>query len=74
MVKRVDLAVYQAFKGVQPGVTALGLKEGGIDYALDADNAALVPPQMKRRVDAAKAEIIAGRLQVIDYTVGGVCR
>jgi basic membrane protein A len=74
MVKRVDLAVYQAFKGVRPGVTALGLKEGGVDYALDADNAGLVPPEMKRRVDAAKAEIIAGRLRVIDYTAVGACR
>jgi hypothetical protein len=29
---------------------------------------------MKRRVDAAKAEIIAGRLRVIDYTAVGACR
>ncbi len=35
MVKRVDLAVYEAFKGVKPGITALGLKEGGVDYAMD---------------------------------------
>jgi basic membrane protein A len=73
MVKRVDLAVYEAFKGVKPGVTALGLREGGVDYALDDDNAALVPPAMKRRVDAAKADIIAGRLKVIDYTVANAC-
>ncbi len=31
MVKRVDLAVYSAFNGVKPGVTALGLKEGALD-------------------------------------------
>jgi hypothetical protein len=29
---------------------------------------------MKRRVDAAKAEIIAGRLKVIDSTMTGQCR
>jgi basic membrane protein A and related proteins len=74
MLKRVDLAVLQAFRGVQPGVTVLGLKEGALDYALDEHNAKLITPDMKRRVDAAKAEIIAGRLKVIDSTVTGQCR
>ena len=73
MVKRTDLAVYQAFQGVQPGITALGLKEGGVDYAMDEHNAKLVPPEMKRKVDAAKADIIAGRIKVVDYTVGNRC-
>jgi basic membrane protein A len=74
MVKRVDLAVYEAFKGVKPGITALGLKEGGVDYALDEHNAKLVTPEMKRRVDEAKAAIIDGRLKVVDYTVANACR
>ena len=74
LVKRVDLAVLQAFRGVQPGVTVLGLKEGALDYALDEHNAKLVTPEMKRRVDAAKADIVAGRLKVIDYTVANACR
>ena len=74
MVKRVDLAVAQAFQGVKPGITALGLKEGGVDYAMDQHNAALVSPEMKRRVDAAKADIIANRLKVIDYTVANRCQ
>jgi basic membrane protein A len=74
MVKRVDLAVWQAFKGVQPGITALGLKEGAIDYAMDEHNARLVPPEMKQKVEAAKAAIIAGKIQVIDYTAANACR
>jgi basic membrane protein A len=74
MVKRVDLAVLQAFRGVQPGVQALGLKEGALDVAMDEHNAALVTPEMKRRVEAAKADIVAGRLKVIDYTVANACR
>jgi len=73
MVKRVDLAVVQAFQGVKPGITALGLKEGGVDYALDAHNDKLLTPEMRRRVDAAKADIIAGRLKVTDYTLAGRC-
>jgi basic membrane protein A len=74
MIKRVDLAVYEAFKGVKPGVTALGLAEGGVDYALDEHNAKLVTVEMKRRVDTAKADIIAGRLKVVDYTVANACK
>jgi basic membrane protein A and related proteins len=74
MVKRVDLAVAQAFSGVKPGITALGLKEGGVDYAMDEHNAKLVTADMKRRVDAAKADIISGKLQVVDYTVANSCK
>jgi basic membrane protein A len=73
MVKRVDLAVASAFRGVRPGVTALGLKEGALDVALDEHNAALVTPAMKARVDAAREAIVAGRIQVVDYTVAMRC-
>lgn len=73
MVKRVDLAVASAFDGVRPGVTALGLKEGALDYALDEHNAALVTPAMKAKVEAARAAIVAGRLAVIDYTAANRC-
>ena len=74
MVKRVDLAVLSAFRGVKPGITALGLKEGGVDYAMDEHNAKLVTPEMQRRVEAAKADIISGKLKVVDYTVANACR
>ncbi len=74
MVKRVDLAVSSAFSGVKPGITALGLKEGALDYAMDDNNARLVSAAMKSKVDAAKADIIAGRIKVIDFTVANACR
>lgn len=74
MLKRTDVAVFQAFEAVQPGVTSLGLKEGGLDLAYDEHNAKLVTPAMRARVDAAKAEIVAGRLNVVDWTVAKACR
>jgi len=74
MVKRVDVAVYNAFKGVTPGVTSLGLKEGGVDVALDANNASLVPAAMKAKVDAARADIVAGKIKVIDYMAANACK
>jgi basic membrane protein A len=74
MVKRVDVAVYNAFKGTKPGVQSLGLKEGGVDYAMDEHNAKLVSADMKKKVDAAKADIIAGKLKVIDYMAANACK
>jgi len=74
MVKRVDVAVYNAFKGVTPGFTSLGLKEGGVDYALDEYNAKLVSADMKQKVEAAKADIIAGKIKVVDYMTANTCK
>ena len=74
MVKRVDVAVLGAFKGTTPGVTVLGLKEGGVDYAMDEHNAKLVSADMKKKVDAAKADIIAGKIKVIDYMTANECK
>jgi basic membrane protein A and related proteins len=74
MVKRVDVAVYEAFKGVKPGTVALGLKEGGVDVAMDEHNAKLVTPAMKAKVDAARADIISGKVKVIDFMVNMSCK
>jgi basic membrane protein A and related proteins len=74
MVKRVDVAVYNAFKGVKPGVLSLGLKEGGVDIALDEHNARLVSAEMKSKVDAARSDIVAGKLKVIDYMAVNACK
>jgi len=74
MVKRVDVAVYNAAKKVTPGVTVLGLKEGGVDYALDKHNEKLVNADMKKKVDAAKADIMAGKIKVADYMADNACK
>jgi basic membrane protein A and related proteins len=71
MIKRVDLAVYLAFKTAKdgtwkPGVQSLGLAEDGVGYIADAGNAALITPEMKAKVEAARADIIAGRIKVSD--------
>ena len=75
MVKRVDVAVYNAFKGTKGGnVNVLGLKEGGVDYAIDQHNEKLVNAEMKKKVDAAKADIIAGKIKVADYMADNACK
>ena len=74
MVKRVDTAVYRLAAKTTPGVTVLGLKEGGVDYALDAYNEKLITAAVKARVDVAKADIIAGRIKVADYMADNACK
>ena len=74
MVKRVDVAVARAMKGVTPGLTVLGLAENAVDYALDEHNAKLITPDMKKRVDAVRADIIAGKVKVIDYMAANACK
>mgnify|MGYP003417308328 CR=1 FL=1 len=73
MVKRVDVAVANSFKKHKAGVTSLGLKEGGVDYAIDKNNEKLVTPEMKAKVDAAKADIISGKIKVVDYMAANKC-
>ncbi|WP_420960215.1 BMP family lipoprotein [Brucella sp. IR073] len=78
MVKRVDVAVYNAFKDVADnkftsGVQVLGLKENGVDYAVDKDNEKLITPEMKQAAEAAKADIIAGKIKVHDYMTDNKC-
>lgn len=74
MVKRVDVAVYNALKGWKPGLQVLGLKEGAVDYALDEHNAKLIPAPLKAKVDAVKADIVAGKIKVADYMADGNCK
>ena len=74
MLKRVDVAVYNVSKGFKPGMTVLGLKEGGVDYALDENNAKLVTADMKKKVDAIKADIISGKIKVADYMANNACK
>jgi basic membrane protein A len=78
MVKRVDVAVYNAFMDAKDdkwtsGTQALGLKENGVDWAYDDNNKPLITDDMKAAVDKAKADIIAGTVQVHDYMSDEKC-
>jgi len=76
MLKRVDVAVYNAFAAgpdLKPGFNVLGLAEGGIDYAMDENNKDLVTPEMLAAVEDAKAKIIAGEIVVHDYMSDNSC-
>ena len=76
MMKRVDVAVYNAFKegaDLQAGVQVLDLKAEGVGYAMDENNASLVTPEMQAAVDAAAEKIKSGELVVHDYMSDNTC-
>ena len=79
MVKRVDLAAYNSLMTAkndswQGGISVLGLKEGGIDWAYDQYNQKLITPEMKAKVEQAKADIISGKIVVYDYMANNDCK
>jgi basic membrane protein A len=76
MLKRVDIAVYDAFTAgadIEPGIAALGVKEDGVGYAMDDNNAPLVTPEMLTAVEAARAGIADGSIMVHDYMSDETC-
>jgi basic membrane protein A len=78
MLKHVDVATYDSFmdakKGTwKPGIQALGLKEGGVDYAIDDNNKDILSADVRAKADAAKADIISGKIQVHDYMADNKC-
>ena len=76
MMKRVDNAVYDAFsqgEALEAGFNVMGLANGGVGYALDENNAALVSAEMQASVDKASADIASGALAVHDYMSDNTC-
>ena len=78
MLKRVDVAANETFMdskngNFSSGVRVLGLAEGGVDWALDENNASLVTADMKDAVAAARADIVSGKVVVHDYFSNESC-
>ena len=76
MLKRVDVAVYEAMKAgadLETGVFVLGLAEEGVGYALDENNAPLITDAMKAAVDEARQKIIDGEIEVVSYYANDSC-
>ena len=72
MVKRVDVAVYDAFMSAkngtwQGGFKILGLAEDGVGFALDEYNRDLVSADMEMKIETARQDIISGKVMVTDY-------
>ena len=72
MLKRVDVAVFETIKSVkenkfQSGVIRFGLKDSGVDWALDSFNEKLWSAAEKEKMELVKKNIISGKIKVPDY-------
>jgi basic membrane protein A len=78
MLKRVDVATYDSFKSAKDGtwkagVQVFGLKNDGVGYAEDQWNKTILTEEAKKAADAAKADIISGKISVHDYMSDNKC-
>lgn len=78
MVKRVGLATYAVFQDAKDGnftagIESKGLKENGVDWALDEHNRALVTAEMETEINSIKTKIVAGEITVHDYMTDSTC-
>ncbi len=72
MLKRVDLAVYQAFLDAKndnwsSGIQVLGVAEDGVGYSIDEHNRSLITAEMEARIEKARQDIISGAITVKGY-------
>ena len=72
MIKRVDLAIYDAFKTAKDGtwkagIRNLGVAENGVGYSIDEHNRKLITAEMEKRLEQARADIVSGKIKVTDY-------
>lgn len=71
MVKRVDNACFDVVKEVlegkfRGGFHAFGLDKDGVAYAMDEHNKGIIPEEVLKQVEGAKAKIVAGEIKVTD--------
>lgn len=72
MLKRVDVAVFEACKEAAAGkfaggITRFGLANRGIDYAMDQYNEKLISKEILKKVEDIKTQVIAKKISVPDY-------
>jgi len=78
MLKRVDVAAYNAFSDAKngewkSGMQVLGLAEEGVGWAIDEHNESLITAEMKSSLEDAAAKIVAGDISVHDYMSDNNC-
>lgn len=78
MVVHYDEVVYLMLKSAadgswRPGHKVMGIKDGAVGWARDANNAALITPEIAAKAAAAKEAILSGAQSVVDYTAANSC-
>jgi basic membrane protein A len=78
MLKRVDVAAYETFMDAKngsfsSGVHVLGIAEGGVDWAVDDNNASLISADLNAAVEMARKDILSGKVVVHNYESDSSC-
>ena len=76
MLKRVDVAVYEAMSqgtDLETGFNVMGLSNYGVGVALDENNESIVSYDMLAQVYAAADKIVSGEMMVHDYMSDDSC-
>ena len=76
MLKRVDVAVYEAMSqgtDLETGFNVMGLSNYGVGVALDENNESIVSYDMLAQVYAAADKIVTGEMTVHDYMSDDSC-
>ena len=74
MLKRVDVAVFETIKQAndkkfKAGVVRFGLRDSGVDWAVDANNDKLWSAAEKTKLNELKKQIVAKKVKVPDYYI-----
>ncbi|MDA0998658.1 MAG: BMP family ABC transporter substrate-binding protein [Proteobacteria bacterium] len=72
MIKRVDVAVFNAFNDAKSGnwtsgIQVMGLEQDGVGYSIDEHNRSMITPAMEARLEQARKDIISGKIAVKGY-------
>lgn len=76
VLKRVDVAVYDAFEAgndIETGVRVMDLASNGTSLAIDEHNKDLMTDDILAAIETAKAGIIDGSIKVHDYSTDNTC-
>ncbi len=76
VLKRVDNAVYDAFKAgadVETGHVVMGVANGGVDVAIDDNNKPVWTDAVNAAVEKAKKGIVDGSITVHNYEDDNTC-
>jgi basic membrane protein A len=72
MLKRVDVAVYEVIDDARQGrfdagIRVFGLKNQGVDWAIDSYNEKLFTGDDLKKIENLKKDVVAGKTRVVDY-------
>ena len=78
MLKRIDVTIHDTFTDAKNGTWKagkhiVGLKEEAVGWALDQHNRKLISPDMEKKINTAKQDIIDGKIKVVDYRDNNSC-